>query len=327
LQDLAPCLMGSPVCSRLKNKEALQAQGGKAAHYKQAGGGMSTMSSTAGRPMYPASAGHRSKYSASTVPSVDGHTMTYGGGGGPDGHGSANGYGSTGGAGSRASSGYAPQVLPWDAAHTRVDAPYGIHVPNGSVGGQTKMAGTYLTGMTGLDVAEPMVNTMAAGVSEGDRLEAALDNLHATGELFMGRLRMLSAQQRRRGGQGVVQFATGAQDGAEYAVKFFLQHDAFDQEYRLYSNPALRDMMPAVRYLEGNADGAHRSRNGWPFPPCIVIERGESLDMWHKRIKPDFSTIMQVREPCDLSLCAVVLCECALTCGRCPRSSWFASCS
>ena len=30
------------------------------------------------------------------------------------------------------------------------------------------------------------------------------------------------------------------------------------------------------------------------MPPSIVIERGESLDKWALRIKPDFTTILQV---------------------------------
>ena len=38
-----------------------------------------------------------------------------------------------------------------------------------------------------------------------------------------------------------------------------------------------------------------QSESGWPYPPSIVIERGESLDVWAQRIDPDFSTILQVR--------------------------------
>ena len=59
----------------------------------------------------------------------------------------------------------------------------------------------------------------------------------------------------------------------------------------------LRDMMPAVRMIEPNSDGHVRSRSGWPYPPCIVIERGESLDKWAERLKPDFPTILQVSAP------------------------------
>ena len=33
---------------------------------------------------------------------------------------------------------------------------------------------------------------------------------------------------------------------------------------------------------------------GWRFPPFIVVERGESLDEWQRRIQPDFITVVQV---------------------------------
>jgi hypothetical protein len=34
--------------------------------------------------------------------------------------------------------------------------------------------------------------------------------------------------------------------------------------------------------------------SGWVFPPCIIVERGESLDEWALRIVPDFPTILTV---------------------------------
>jgi hypothetical protein len=53
--------------------------------------------------------------------------------------------------------------------------------------------------------------------------------------------------------------------------------------------------MPAVCAVVPNADGEVRSASGWPLPPCIIIERGESLDMWARRIDPDFVTTLQAR--------------------------------
>jgi hypothetical protein len=94
-----------------------------------------------------------------------------------------------------------------------------------------------------------------------------------------------------------VQFARGVNDGKDYAIKFFTAREAFEREDALYSNKVLRDMMPAVKMIEANADGRIRSRSGWPFPPCIVIERGESLDKWAERLRPDFPTILQARAP------------------------------
>jgi hypothetical protein len=40
--------------------------------------------------------------------------------------------------------------------------------------------------------------------------------------------------------------------------------------------------------------GVAMTREGWLYPPFIVIERGESLDEWQLRIQPDFPTIVQV---------------------------------
>lgn len=107
-----------------------------------------------------------------------------------------------------------------------------------------------------------------------------------------------------------MQFARGWHDGEDYAIKFFTVREAFEREDALYSNAVLRDMMPAVKFIEANADGAVCSASGWPFPPCIAIERGESLDKWAERLKPDFPTILQVRvgnvccaDPDDFPLC------------------------
>lgn len=51
---------------------------------------------------------------------------------------------------------------------------------------------------------DPRVVTTDAPDEKG-RLQNALDNLYATGELFLGRFVILSAAHRRFGGQGVVQ--------------------------------------------------------------------------------------------------------------------------
>lgn len=137
------------------------------------------------------------------------------------------------------------------------------------------------------------INTVNGGDVRG-RLENALDNFAQAQKPFLDRYVMLSAAHRRQGGQGVVQFARGVHDGEEYAIKFFTHRPAFLVEFELYQNPVLRNMMPAVTQIEANEDGRIASLSGWPMPPCIVIERGESLDKWALRIKPDFTTILQV---------------------------------
>ena len=37
---------------------------------------------------------------------------------------------------------------------------------------------------------------------------------------------------------------------------------------------------------------------GNPLPPCIVMERGESLDLWAERAQPDQSMAFTVCPPC-----------------------------
>jgi hypothetical protein len=86
----------------------------------------------------------------------------------------------------------------------------------------------------------------------------------------------------------------------EYAIKFYVQRTAFERERVLYQDEALRSMMPATHALvdnlpSGPAGEVLRAPNGYVFPPCIIIERGESLDEWARRETPDFITIMQVR--------------------------------
>ena len=58
-----------------------------------------------------------------------------------------------------------------------------------------------------------------------------------------------------------------------------------------------------IRSIEANADGAHVDANGHPLPPCIVMERGESLDIWAARAQPDRSQAFTVRRSVFLTNC------------------------
>lgn len=44
-----------------------------------------------------------------------------------------------------------------------------------------------------------------------------------------------------------------------------------------------------------NKDGSVVDPQGNPLPPCIVMERGESLDIWSERAKPDRMQSFSVR--------------------------------
>ena len=56
-----------------------------------------------------------------------------------------------------------------------------------------------------------------------------------------------------------------------------------------------RNTVPQVRNVESNADKSIKDPQGNPLPPCIVMERGESLDIWSERAKPDRSQAFMVR--------------------------------
>jgi hypothetical protein len=113
---------------------------------------------------------------------------------------------------------------------------------------------------------------------------------------YLGRYAMHSGVERRANGQGVVQFAHGNGQASQYAIKFYTHFDIFARERDLYMEPVLREMMPATQEIIGNEDAAIRMPDGFVhvFPPCIVIEKGESLDVWATRERHDCVTILQV---------------------------------
>jgi hypothetical protein len=58
-----------------------------------------------------------------------------------------------------------------------------------------------------------------------------------------------------------------------------------------------------VRNVEDNLDRSLVDANGNPLPPCIVMERGESLDLWVGRARPDSTQALAVRCPsCTTSM-------------------------
>jgi hypothetical protein len=137
-----------------------------------------------------------------------------------------------------------------------------------------------------------------ANLSVTEALEDALDALHALQQPFIGQFLLLSSIERRSGGQGLVQFARLPDTPGEFAIKFYTHRAAFERESGLYRVEALRSMMPATHEILPNdgRDGQpiEVSPTGFAWPPCIVVERGESLDEWARRETPDFITIMQV---------------------------------
>jgi hypothetical protein len=123
----------------------------------------------------------------------------------------------------------------------------------------------------------------------------------------------------RLAGQAIVQFATEMHTEAEYAIKFFATREAFMDEAALYRddkhNP-LQSMLPAVRDIIDNREGRFTDAQGEALPPCIVMEKGEALNIWSRRNKGglDHMTALQVR----LLNCAVLQ-RAALSCLVCSR--------
>ena len=134
------------------------------------------------------------------------------------------------------------------------------------------------------------------------RLITELDHMRRHDELFLGQYAVLPWTERREGGQGVVQFMRSTRAEEFVAVKFFLSETAYDTEMQLYEVDVLRSMMPEIRMELRNVDAAERSNRGYAWPPCIVLEKGESLQEWKARTQPAFSTILDVRPCCKTSL-------------------------
>ena len=100
-------------------------------------------------------------------------------------------------------------------------------------------------------------------------------------------------------GQAVVQIAEDVHSRQQYAAKFFLSRQAFEQEAKLYEDPdqPLGRFLPECRAIVDPAAGRGcYDKRGNALPPCIVMERGEALDNWAARSDEgvDFVTGLQV---------------------------------
>ena len=126
-----------------------------------------------------------------------------------------------------------------------------------------------------------------------------------------------SAKSYISAGHGVVQFV---EDSAHsmYAVKFFLDHDAFLHEASLYvacfpyierrigqglsqragaAKPLAQcavKFLPQIEEICDGSEGLLHDPRGRVVPPCIVMEKGESLYDWSERATPDLFTSVAV---------------------------------
>jgi hypothetical protein len=100
----------------------------------------------------------------------------------------------------------------------------------------------------------------------------------------------------------VVQICEDRNTRIEYAMKFFLSRPAFEHELALYmdSTQPLGAFLPEVHSIVDPADTQILDKAGVPLPPCIVMEKGESLDKWAASCADglDMVTGLQVRRCC-----------------------------
>lgn len=115
-----------------------------------------------------------------------------------------------------------------------------------------------------------------------------------------------------------MQFACSKTDPNQYALKFFLSAHDFEAEKKIYTDSPLGALLPRHEGLFDNSDSILMDAKGNKLPPCIVMERGESLDEWSKRRKPDMWAAMPV---CNHSLhaCSHVLASVQLS--RCMHAA------
>ena len=74
-------------------------------------------------------------------------------------------------------------------------------------------------------------------------------------------------------------------------MKFYIVRAAFDRVLGLYRSGAAAAAMGAVIAVVPNNEGA--ATGGCVLPPCVVTRRGESLEEWARRTRPNLPTALQ----------------------------------
>ena len=108
--------------------------------------------------------------------------------------------------------------------------------------------------------------------------------------------------EQEHGGQAVVQMARSycGNQMFQYAIKVFLQRTDFDEETRHYCDPVLKQLLPPLLHANDNVNGAVCSRNGFVFPPFIVLERGIPLYEWAQQPRRQMESIVMVEALAEL---------------------------
>ena len=76
-------------------------------------------------------------------------------------------------------------------------------------------------------------------------------------------------------------------------VQFFLNQRAYATEEQLYQRPELGSILPHRFERFDNASASLRAPSGFVYPPLLVMERGESLHEFGRRVAHDPITLVQ----------------------------------
>jgi serine/threonine protein kinase len=68
----------------------------------------------------------------------------------------------------------------------------------------------------------------------------------------------------------------------------------------MYKNAGVLPTLPDLFYASDNADGAIRSRAGFPFPPFIIMERGITLAKWLQSPRDSLAILSMFKECAEL---------------------------
>eukprot|EP00892_Ulva_mutabilis_P004406 jgi/Ulvmu1/2337/UM013_0185.1 len=111
---------------------------------------------------------------------------------------------------------------------------------------------------------------------------------------LLQRFVLLGPTERRHSENSVVQYARSTEDDEDYAFKFFISREKFEAERTVFAHWILGAMLPRLEGLYDNRDAALQDPRGHALPPCVIMERGESLAEWFQRRKPDLRTALPV---------------------------------
>ena len=82
--------------------------------------------------------------------------------------------------------------------------------------------------------------------------------------------------------------------------RLFLRTQDFEEEAAQFRDPVLRQVLPQLHHISDNADGAVRTTSGVPFPPFLVLERGQTLADWCMQPRKALQVIGMVEAVAEL---------------------------